>query len=210
MKTRLEAMQDALRPFLPKGSEKLIANLIVESGVRFVVSRPRQSKLGDFRAGSEREPCRISVNGDLNPYAFLVTSIHEFAHWRCFVDHGRRVLPHGPEWKRIYSDMLNDCITRGFFPEDLKGALRHHLSSPTASSCSCPVLHKALRHHDEGDTTLLDELAIGSTFLFRRVAYVVEKKQRTRYLCRRLRDDQKFLISGRAVIDEPPCDLKGL
>ena len=45
------------------------------------ISRSRHSKLGDYRAPSGiRQQHRISVNGDLNPYAFLQTLVHEIAH----------------------------------------------------------------------------------------------------------------------------------
>ena len=38
---------------------------------------------------------RISVNGNLNKYSFLITLIHELAHLLTFTQYKNRVDPHG-------------------------------------------------------------------------------------------------------------------
>ena len=191
----------SLQPYLPKGTSDLIAAWIVDDGVRFTVSRPRLSKLGDFRAGTRSMPAAISVNGDLNPYGFLITTVHEFAHLACHAQYGRRVKPHGREWKRIYTEMLAPFIEKNIFPEEIEKALRAHVASPSASSCSCPVLNRALALYDDKDTLFLGDLSVGSTFLFRDEAFKSLEKKRTRYLCERLDDGRRYLISGRAQVD---------
>ena len=65
--------------------------------VRVHVVRPRRSKLGDYRSGTAGKPHRITVNNDLNPYAFLVTLVHEFAHHTAFERTRGWKDPHGPE-----------------------------------------------------------------------------------------------------------------
>lgn len=198
-----EAIAQALDDYLPKGTAPTIAGWIVDEGVQFVIARPRQSKLGDFRAGTRYSPSRISVNGDLNPFAFLITTVHEFAHLQCHKLHGRKAAPHGREWKSLYVNMLQPFIARDTFPENIHKALLHHIASPSASSCSCPVLNKAIALYDDSQATFLGDLSIGSNFLFRNEAYQSIEKRRTRYLCARLRDGKKYLISGRATVDLP-------
>lgn len=198
---RIAGIAAALKPYLPKGTSPVIAAWIVDDGVRFTVSKPRLSKLGDFRAGTPALPAAISVNGDLNPFAFLITTVHEFAHLTCHTTHGRRVKPHGSEWKNIYTAMLTPFIEKKIFPPEIEKALRTHVASPSASSCSCPVLNRALALHDDNDTLFLGDLSVGSTFLFRDEAFKSLEKKRTRYLCERLGDGKRYLISGRAQID---------
>lgn len=198
--SRAEIIAKALSPYLPEGTSGIIAEWIVEHGVKFVVAKPRATKLGDFRAGNKRMASRISVNGDLNPYAFLITTVHEFAHLECHLEHGWGVKPHGAEWKRVYTSMLLPFMEMSVFPSEIHEALTHHIASPSASSCSCPVLHKALSLFDDGQTTFLAEMTQGSIFAFREEAYSVLEKKRTRYLCKRLSDGKKYLISGRATI----------
>lgn len=198
---RCAQIEDQLRNYLPTGTARYIAGLIVEEGVRFTVTRPRVSKLGDFRPGNRQRPTAISVNGDLNPYAFLITSVHEFAHHFCYKQFGGRVRPHGKEWKRIYTDMLRPFSEQGVFPEDIAEAVKKHLESPSASSCSCPVLNKALTLYDDQSTVFLDSLTVGTHFYFRNQTYAVAEKKRTRYLCKRLNDGRQYLISGRAPVE---------
>ena len=198
--SRSASIASALAPYLPEGTAAIVADWIAGHGVKFVVARPRASKLGDFRAGNKRMASRISVNGDLNPYAFLITTVHEFAHLECHIAHGSRVKPHGPEWKRIYTSMLHPFMEMAIFPAAIHEALEHHIGSPSASSCSCPALNRALALYDDGQTTFLSEMTVGALFAFRDEAYAVVEKKRTRYLCKRLSDGKRYLISERAAV----------
>ena len=65
---------------MPEEAAPIISNWINDTGCLFKISRSRSSKLGDYRAPFRGSPHRISVNHDLNPYSFLITTIHEFAH----------------------------------------------------------------------------------------------------------------------------------
>lgn len=194
----------ALGPYLPEGTAETIAEWIVGHRVQFVVAKPRQSKLGDFRAGNRHMPSRISVNGDLNPYAFLITTVHEFAHLACYSKYGRKVAPHGKEWKQLYTDMLQPFVNGRVFPAEIHEALLQHISSPKASSCSCPTLNKAMALHDDQEVVFLESTTTGIHFLFRDECYEVVEKRRTRFLCKRLRDGKNYLISGRATIEPLP------
>ena len=196
----LQQFARRLEPKVPKNTATTIAGWIVDLNVEFVISRPRKSKLGDFRPPHQNKPARISVNADLNPYNFLITTVHEFAHLGCFLKHGQSVLPHGAEWKKIYVEMLRPFLAHSVFPETLATAVRTHIARPVASSCSCPVLSKALVRFDANPGQLLDELQPGEVFAFRDKLYRVIEKRRTRFLCHQLSDGRKFLISGRAKV----------
>ncbi|HLV53698.1 MAG TPA: hypothetical protein VKY29_06745 [Cryomorphaceae bacterium] len=191
-----------LAPHLPPGTAREIARWIVELRVTFVIAKPRKTKYGDFRINLDGKNPRISINGDLNPYAFLVTTIHEFAHYGCFLKHGHKAAPHGKEWKAIFSDLLRIFNERKVFPQDLAHAIAKHLRQPTASSCSCPVLSRALAKYDERPATFLGDLRPGDTFHFNGEVFEYIEKRRTRCLCRNVKLGKDYLISIHAPVAE--------
>lgn len=196
-----------LTPKMPAEAAPLIARWIVDLKVHFVISKPRKTKLGDFMAAHKGKPARISVNSDLNPYNFLITSIHEFAHLGCYLKHANKVNPHGNEWKKIYTDMLKPFVSKSIFPEELIPVLVYHVSNPLASSCTCPRLSRALAQYDHNPGIFLSDMNPKAVFTFHDIAYLKLEKRRTRYVCQRLSDGKKFLISGRALVETPELKL---
>ena len=74
-----------LHKYLPQNAAPIIATWLEVAPIQIKVSRPRQSKLGDYAPATRDDPIhRISVNGNLNPYSFLVTLVHEFAHFTAY------------------------------------------------------------------------------------------------------------------------------
>ena len=69
-----------LAEYLPQNTVTSVWEYIKLNEVRFRIAKPRKTKLGDYRPAMRGQPHRISVNADLNPYAFLLTTLHEFAH----------------------------------------------------------------------------------------------------------------------------------
>jgi SprT protein len=66
-----------LEKYLPPDAAPLIGRWIDYFKCEFKISRNRGTKFGDYRAPFDGKGHRISVNFDLNPYAFLVTTVHE-------------------------------------------------------------------------------------------------------------------------------------
>ena len=186
---------------LPSGTASIIYKWILELKVEFIIAKPRKTKLGDFRPAYGKKPARITVNGDLNPYHFLITTVHEFAHLGCYLKHGNKVLPHGKEWKLIYSQLLNRFLKHDVFPEKLTPAIKLHLSRPSASSCTDANLLQKLTLFDESPKIFLNQLPLNTKFLLHENTYQVLEKRRTRYLCIRLDDQKKYLVSGNATIE---------
>ena len=97
IKSKAEVMQSMSR-FLPNHFVEYVTDIFLASDVRMSIVRSRATKLGDFRAGFNGEKHRITVNGDLNPYSFLVTTLHEFAHFITYEQYKDNVEDHGPEF----------------------------------------------------------------------------------------------------------------
>ena len=61
----------------------------------------------------------ITVNNDLNPYFFLITLLHEFAHYLVWKDGHHYAKPHGRTWKNHFSELMQTMIKENIFPESL-------------------------------------------------------------------------------------------
>ena len=88
-----------LKEFLPPKTLPLFEAWLTPHPFRIVVTRPRRSKLGDFRSSPYEDRPTITVNGDLESHQFALTLTHEIAHLMTFEKYGHRIRAHGPEWK---------------------------------------------------------------------------------------------------------------
>jgi SprT protein len=164
--SKREAPIKTLADYLPEHSFEMIFDYIQKYHVHLTVTRDRKSVLGDYRHAHGSKNHRITVNGGLNKYAFLITLIHELAHLVTFIDYGNNVQPHGKEWKKIYARMVHPFLGRKVFPPDLDNVLEHSLHDLPASSCSDERITRALNKYDvkkEG-FVMVEELAEGDLF----------------------------------------------
>jgi hypothetical protein len=137
-----------LELYLPPAAAPLIARWIDHFQCEFKISRNRNSKFGDYRPPHGGKGHRISVNYDLNAYAFLVTTVHEFAHLYTWNQHKHKAKPHGAEWKANFKRMMQPFFEQDIFPFTIKRAIVRYLDNPAASSCTDLTLFKALRAYD--------------------------------------------------------------
>lgn len=164
--SKSQAPLQSLVDFLPEGAYPMVEPYLLHYKVHLTITRSRSSVLGDYRNAHSGKAHRISVNGNLNPYAFLVTLLHELAHLITFIRFGHRVEAHGKEWKQQFSELLKHFIGASFFPKDIKSQLEQSLTNPAASSCADVNLMRVLRNYDpvkEGHC-LVEELSIGAKF----------------------------------------------
>src|SRR3954470_1298601 len=120
----------ALATFLPGGSFENIVHYLHQHRVHLTVTRERKSVLGDYRNAVHGKNHRITVNGNLNKYAFLITLLHELAHLLTYEQYGHKVASHGKEWKKIYGILLSNFINKKIFPPDIEHELRKSLTNP--------------------------------------------------------------------------------
>ncbi len=133
---------------MPPDAAPIIARWIDYFQCEFKVSRNRSTKYGDYRHPYQGQGHRISVNYNLNPYAFLVTTVHEFAHLLTWNEYNRKAKPHGTEWKSNFKKMMRTFYEKNIFPQDVQKVIISYLENPAASSCSDINLSRILKKYD--------------------------------------------------------------
>ena len=192
-----EAPLEYLDYFLPEGSSGKLLEYLHKYKVHLTITRSRKSILGDYRHATGKDHHRISVNGSLNKYEFLITLIHELGHLITYQQYGNRVYSHGKEWKLAYRVVLEDFMKLKLFPQDLHLALQKSLHDLPASSCSDINLTRILKKYDVKDNTVLVEnLKEGGQFKTSDGKLFMRGRQiRKRIECREISSGKMYLFS---------------
>lgn len=193
-----EAPLDYLRRFIPEESAQKAMDYLVHYKVHLTITRERKTVLGDYRHPTSNKTHRISVNGNLNKYAFLITLIHELAHLVAFLKYGNKIQAHGKEWKRVYGEMLLDFMQLPVFPKDIRASLTSSLHDLPASSCADESLMRVLRNYDEKKPgqLLVEQVAEGKLFdIGQGRIFKKGKKLRKRYQCVEIKTGKLYLFS---------------
>ena len=146
---RKEAPLNQLQTYLPPNTFEAVRQYLHQYQVHLTVAKERKSILGDYRHRTHGKTHRISVNGNLNTYSFLITLLHELAHLLTFEKFGNKVQSHGKEWKFIFGQLLDQFIRHEVFPINIKHALLQSLQNPAASSCADDGLLRVLKTYDK-------------------------------------------------------------
>ena len=196
--SKQEAPLVTLQSFIPQGTYEAVMEYLVQYKVHLTITRERKSVLGDYRFAVNGKNHRISVNGNLNQYAFLITLLHELAHLVAFIRHGNRIASHGREWKATYGEILNRFVLLKVFPADVEQEIKKSMKNPAAGSCAEDGLLRVLRNHDavkKGDK-LVEEIAPGCLFktedgrVFKR-----GEQLRKRIRCQEIKTGRIYLFS---------------
>jgi hypothetical protein len=147
--SKVEHPLQALKAYLPEGAFEPVLALIHQYKVHLTVTKARKSVLGDYRHPVMGANHKISVNGNLNHYEFLITLLHELGHLLCFEQYKNRVEAHGKEWKQLYGFLLADFIQRDIFPMDIKKSLQKTVLNPAATANGETPLLLVLRRYDK-------------------------------------------------------------
>jgi len=194
-----EVSLNILEDYLPPGCLEDVLQYLNFYKVQLTVTKQRASILGDYRHAHHGQTHRISVNGNLNKYSFLITLLHELAHLFAFERYGPRVQAHGIQWKKEYADILSLFLSKKIFPVDIENVLMETLKNPAASSCGDDKLLRVLHRYDkkkEG-TCFVENIEQDGLFKIRgERIFCKGEKIRTRYKCIEVQTGKCYLFSG--------------
>ena len=186
--------------FVPTKSTKLLKCWVDDLNAKVVVSNPRKTKLGDFKVIGNK--LIVSVNNNLNKYAFLITLTHELAHAFVFKKHKNSVKPHGDSWKLTFKSMMLNFLTPDYFPEDILKVLSNHIINPKASTFSDVELSKVLRNYDARNALTISDLSEGIMFkLSNGKVFIKGIKLRKRIKCVEIKTNKVYLFHPLAEVE---------
>lgn len=196
-------MNNTLQKYLPELAVAPCFELIKTHGVHLKIVNHRVTRHGDYR----RLPNglhQITVNASLNKYRFLITLVHEIAHLVAFETHGRRIKPHGVEWKHTFQHLMVPFIRPEVFPSQLLPIIANHFKNPKASSSTDARLSIALKAFDveERQHSYVYELPQGSIFrLYNGRLFKKGNKKVKRYECVELSTGRLYLFQPNAEVE---------
>lgn len=188
---------EILKKYLPEQSVELIAEWIITFDFKLKIKKERSTRLGDYTSPRNGLNHTITINHNLNKYAFLITLVHEVAHLVTYNHYKNTVSPHGKEWKQNFQQLIKPFLTPDIFPLEVFSALRNYMQNPAASSCSDIQLLRTLKLHDENtETIFLEYLPIHSIFLYNG-SRVFQKgeKIRKRFKCKEINTGAVYLFN---------------
>ncbi len=196
----METKREVLQKYLPDEALTMVIDVIDRYPCHLKIVNKRSTKHGDFKRYVDGK-VQITINNDLNPYRFLLTLMHEFAHLVTFEEY-KRVKPHGLEWKHNFKLLMLPFLKPEIFPDELLSELASYLINPKASSDGSVNLSLAFRQFDvQNDKTLIFEIPDRSRFQYRNRTFVKGKKRRTKYECLEILTDRKYIFHPHAEVD---------
>jgi hypothetical protein len=184
----------------PKTVAEYCFQLWHEYSFKFIISKSRHSKFGDYRY-HPTSGHTITVNHNLNTYAFLVTYIHEVAHLQTYLTYKNKVAPHGLEWKNNFKSLFEPILEEELLPKELIKALNGYLKNPAASSAAYAPLVEVLKSFDpHSPLVLLKDIPENSAFTIKNLRLVKQKLNRTRYFCIDPNSGKRYLVSKNANV----------
>ena len=195
-------MQAQLLDFIPIEAQPQVEALLAKDHLVVKVNKERKTKHGDYKQlpfGKHQ----ITVNSNLNKYRFLITLVHEIAHFEAYETYGRFIKPHGKEWKTTFQHLMLPFLRPEIFPIELLPLLANHFKNPKASSDTDTQLAYALKQFDEGDDkTYVFELPIGQNFrLYNGRTFKRGKKRRKRFECIEVKTGRLYLFNPNAEVE---------
>ncbi|WP_312090884.1 SprT-like domain-containing protein [Chryseobacterium sp.] len=180
----------SLQNYLPENTLPYLKNWFSNHYIHIKITKNRESKLGDYRKLRDNSH-EISLNSTLPPQLFFFVLTHELAHLLAFEKYGRKIAPHGAEWKHTFRNMLLESIE--VYEDNLKPIIINFSRSPKANFMASPDLVKyfEIRNQDDG-SEYIHELKNGDQFIYRNEKYVLQSLIKKNYLCMHLASGRKY------------------
>jgi hypothetical protein len=195
-------MQKTLLDFIPTDAHAMVETILANDNLIVKIKNERKTKHGDYRQLPNGKH-QITINSNLNRYRFLITLIHEIAHFESYNKFGRFIKPHGKEWKMTFQHLMLPLLRPNVFPLELLPLLAKHFKNPKASSDTDAQLALALKQFDErNDMTYVFEVPLKQTFkLYNGRVFIRGEKRRKRYECVEVNSGKLYLFNPNAEVE---------
>ena len=195
-------MQNTLQEYIPQQAIAMVLNLLKHDHLTVKIKNERKTRHGDYMRLPNGKH-QITVNSNLNHYRFLITLIHEIAHFEAYTTYGRFIKPHGLEWKRTFQHLMLPFLNPEVFPNELLPLLAKHFKNPKASSDTDVALAYALKQFDDTtNKTYVFELPLGGTFkLYNGKVFKKMHKRVKRYECIEIGTGKLYLFNPNVEVE---------
>ncbi|OYX27966.1 MAG: sprT domain-containing protein [Flavobacteriales bacterium 32-35-8] len=195
-------MQNTLQDFIPLNALNLVLELLKHENLTVIVKNERKTRHGDYRRLPNGKH-QITVNSNLNHYRFLITLIHEIAHFEAYKNYGKFIKPHGVEWKRTFQHLMLPFLNPDIFPSALLPLLAKHFKNPKATSDTDAKLALALKQFDQpNDKTFIFDVPFGTLFkLYNGKVFKMGPLRVKRYECLEVKTGKLYLFNPNAEVE---------
>lgn len=195
-------MQNTLQNYIPAQALEKVLQLLKHDNLIVKVKNERKTRHGDYKR-LPNNTHQITVNANLNEYRFLITLIHEIAHFEAYKQFGQFIKPHGIEWKRTFQRLMLPFLNPEVFPLEILPLLAKHFKNPKASSDTDTKLALALKQFDApNDKTYIFEVPFGSTFkLYNGKVFQKGNQRRKRFECVEVKTGKLYLFNPNAEVE---------
>ena len=191
---------EGLSSHIPPGGLPLISDWLKEVPIVIKIKNTRRTKLGDYKFDRQSNRHQISIDKELDPYAFFFVLTHEIAHLKANQKFGNKVKSHGNEWKIIFGNMLIQTLE--VYTEELKPFILNHARSPKASVGADKFLFQKLFLNEIHREKLVENIQENQKFRIGKRVFQRGAKRKIRYICKELKTGRMFLVNGQAIVDE--------
>lgn len=189
-----------LSKYIPENAVNLVQEMLINHPVQIKIVNKRNSKHGDFKL-TKNGDLQITVNNNLNSYHFLLTLVHEVAHFVTMKEK-KHLRPHGIEWKRNFQHLMLPFLRPIIFPQHLLPYLAIYLKNPKASTGSDVNLTYALKQYDDkSGKNFIFELQHGSIFIFNNKTFKKGNVRRTRIECVEISSNKRYLFNQNTEVE---------
>lgn len=190
----------SLEKYLPQNTLHYLKVWFADYYIHIKITRNRNSKLGDYRKLPDNSH-EITINSTLVPELFFFVLTHELAHLIAFEKYGRRISPHGNEWKVTFRQMLLQSID--VYNENLRPLIVNFSRSPKANFMASPELVKYFHVEKQDDALIfIEKLQKGDFFIYRNEKYLLEGLIKKNYLCKNLATGRKYSFKPLARVQK--------
>jgi hypothetical protein len=197
-KITAKSFYENLVPYLGEKAALFIDNQTKDLKFHLKITKPRDTKFGDYLPEVNNNRQRITINGNLDKYSFLITLLHELAH--LYVQENVKVhhKPHGEEWKTTFAQLLTLAVKNELFPLTVtnlisKLYIRDHKFTHTSRVKILNAIYKELNLEIP---IRLENLPVNAVALLPNGMKVVKlNQQRTRCLCRDMNDNKLYYVN---------------